>query len=148
MRRFLPAVLVALLLAAGARATDIVVPLTVRPGPLSLAPSTEMTTGGQMPVTVIDARGRGTGWILLARPAGSTVGSLLVMGVESRCGRHSTCTLPTTTTRYPVILPPMRPTPVFTAKPGTGMGTIILTVKLGGPPHTAGVRLSFSLRPS
>ena len=56
-----------LVLAAAASADDVVIPLRVKPGPLTLAPSTVISRKAQVSVTVIDAGGRGAGWELLAR---------------------------------------------------------------------------------
>ncbi|HST26464.1 MAG TPA: hypothetical protein VLJ76_10760 [Gaiellaceae bacterium] len=131
------AILAALVLAAGATADSIVVPLTVRPGSLSLAPASVVARAGQATVNVIDARGKGSGWELLARvPALRPV----VLGVAARCLPHSTCTLPRTSLRYPIVLNPLRPTVVYRAQPRTGMGAIGLTLRLGGVLGASAVR--------
>jgi hypothetical protein len=135
-----------LVVTAGAAADVIVVPLTVRPGMLTLAPVTVIARSARISVTVVDARGSGAGWELLARSAGPTGGTLVVTGVESRCGHRSTCTLPRSEVRYPVMLTSLRPTVLVRAKPGTGMGTIGLTLRLAAPARL-GKALRFSVRP-
>ena len=124
----------------------VVVPLTVRPGSLALAPVTATARGSRIPGTVVDARGSGAGWGLLARPAGASGGTVIVTSVEARCGPHSTCTLPRTATHYPIMLTPLRLTSMFTARPGTGMGSVSLVVRLVVPAEP-GAALSFSVRP-
>jgi opacity protein-like surface antigen len=146
MRRFLLAALAVLVLAAAASADDVVIPLTVKPGPLTLAPATVITKTAQISVTVVDARGRGAGWELLARAPMSVGGPVMIQGVEPRCGLHSTCTWPRNDTRYPIVLNAWRPTVVFRAQPGTGMGTISMIVKLRGPARIR-TTVSFSVRP-
>lgn len=149
MRRLPLAVLAALLFAAAAYADDVVVPLTVRPGTLSLAPASTLSAASRLTVTVTDARGHGAGWTLLARSVGLFTRPVLVAGVDARCGDHSTCTLPRTGVRYPVILSPFRPVRVFDAQRGTGMGAVILTLRLVLPLRAAGVQaLRFSIQPS
>ena len=145
--RIIPAVLAALVLAAGAAADVVVVPLTVRPGTLSLAPATAIARQAHVGVTVVDARGKGAGWQLLARAAVSGGMRTIVQGVELRCAPRSTCTLPQTKLRYPVVLDPLRPTVVFQAEAGTGMGAIGLTLKLAGP-VLGWTALRFVVRPS
>lgn len=147
MLRFLPAALAALVLAAGAAADVVVVPLTVRPGSLTMAPVRAISRSSRIPVTVVDARGSGAGWELLARPAGASSGTVIVTGVEQRCGYHSTCTLPRPAVHYPIRLTSLRPTRVFAAQPGSGMGTIGLTLRLAAPAQI-GASLSFSVRPA
>jgi len=144
--RLFPAVLAALILAAGAAADDVVVPLTVWPGMLSLAPATALARSAQVGVTVVDARGNGAGWQLLARAAVSGGSRSVVQGVKSRCAPRSTCTLPRTTIRYPVVLSPLRPTLVYRAEARTGMGAIALTLKLAGP-GLGSAALRFVVRP-
>ena len=70
-----------------------------------------------------------------------------IQGVEPSCGLHSTCTWPRNDTRYPIVLNAWRPTVVFRAQAGTGMGTISMILKLGGPVRT-GTTVSFLVRPS
>ena len=147
MQRFLLAAVAALVLAASAAADNIVVPLTVRPGSLRLAPATVLARSARTTVTVTDARGHGAGWTLLARATG-VLRTVVVTGVELRCGTHSTCTLPRTRIRYPVSLSPLRAVPVLDAEQGTGMGSIVLTLELSsrGLAGTAALRFSVQAR--
>jgi len=148
MRPLLVAALAVLALASGgAYADDVVVPVTVRPGPLALTPVTVVAQGAQTSITVTDARGKGAGWTLLARLAGPTGRTVVVTGVDTRCGERSTCTVPRTTIRYPVMLTTFRSTPVIDARRGTGMGKIVLTLRLGSQARL-GVALRFAVRPS
>jgi hypothetical protein len=147
MRRFLPAVLAVLALAAAASADDVVIPLTVKPGPLTLVSATVLTRRAQVSMTVIDARGKGAGWELLARAPTWDGAPAVLQGVDSRCGRRSTCALPRNDVRYPISLDAWRPAVVFRAPAGTGMGTISLILRLAGPIRT-GPAISFALRPS
>jgi hypothetical protein len=147
MRRFPPAALAALVLAASASADNVVVPLTVRPGSLALAPSTALPRSAHVSVTVTDARGRGAGWTLLARIAGPTR-MLVVTGVDVSCGAHSTCTLPQNRLRYPILLSSLRAVPVLDAERGTGMGTIAVTLRFGSRPLAGVASLKFSVRPT
>ena len=112
-----------------------------------MAPVKAISKSSRISVTVVDARGRGAGWQLLARPAGPSSGTVIVTGVESRCGHHSTCTLPRTAVHYPIKLTSLRPTRVFAAQPGSGMGTIGLTLRLAAPAQL-GAALGFSVRPA
>lgn len=153
MRRFLLAALAVLVLATSASADDIVVPLTVRPGSLSLAPAGALARSARVAVTVTDARGRGAGWTLLARLAGPSR-TVVVTGVDVRCGAHSTCTLPRTRVRYPIMLSSLRAVPVLDARRGTGMGSIAVTIRLGwravrmGSQALGDAALTFAVRPS
>ena len=147
MRPLLAAALAVLALASGASADDIVVPVTVRPGPLALTPVTALARGAQTSITVTDARGKGAGWTLLARLAGPTGRTVVVTGVDTRCGERSTCTVPRTSIRYPVMLTTFHSTPVIDARRGTGMGKIVLTLRLGSQARL-GVALRFAVRPS
>jgi hypothetical protein len=144
---FLPAALAALVLAAGAAADVVVVPLTVRPGSLTMAPVKAVSRSSRISVTVVDARGRGAGWELLARSAGRVGRTVVVTGVELRCGHDSTCTLPGNTMHYPIMLSSYRSVPLLRAQRGTGMGTIGLTVRLAAPSQL-GAALSFSVHPA
>ena len=123
------------------------VPLTVRPGSLTLAPSNALARSAHVAVTVTDARGHGAGWTLLARIAGPTR-TVVVTGVVVSCGAHSTCTLPRARVRYPVLLSSLRAVPVLDAQRGTGMGTISATLGFGQQSFAAGASLRFSVRPS
>ena len=146
MRHFCLAAVAALVFAAAAYGDDVPVPLTVRPGPLALAPVTVLARDARANLTVVDARGRGAGWTLLARSAGPAR-AVVVIGVDARCGARSTCTLPHTRVHYPVLLSSVRLVPVLDAQRGTGMGMIVITLRLGThSPGGAAVR--FAVRPS
>jgi hypothetical protein len=155
MRRLVLAALAALVFAAAASADDVVVPLTIRPGGLTLAPATTLSRGARVSVSVTDARGHGAGWTLFARTAGPGATLVYVTGVDSACGRDSTCTLPRTNLRYPILLSPLRDVPVLVARPGTGMGMFSITLRLGrraasaqGAIGAGGAALRFAVRPS
>jgi|SRR5579859_5104683 len=145
MRPLLVAALAVLALAAGAYADGVVVPVTVRPGPLALSPVTALARGTQISVTVTDARGQGAGWTLLARLSGPIGRTVVVTGVDTRCGDRSTCTVPRTNIRYPVMLTTLRSTPLIDAQRGTGMGKIVLIVRLGSQARL-GAALRFAVR--
>jgi hypothetical protein len=130
MRRLVLAVVAALVFAAAASADDVVIPLTVRPGSLTLSPVSTLSRGARVSVTVVDARGHAAGWTLLARTSGPGAATVVVTGVDAACGRHSTCTLPRTSLRYPILLTPSRDVPVLVARRGTGMGTLSLILRL------------------
>jgi hypothetical protein len=137
-------VLAGFALAGAAAADDVRVPLTVRPGTLTLAPATVASRAERATVTVVDARGKGAGWRLVARVAGLGARALVVTGVELRCGPHSTCTLPQSEVRYPVLLG-RQPVLVLTSSHGTGMGSIAVTLRLASVP-SPGTQLAFSVR--
>ena len=147
MRRLSLAAVAALVFAAAGHADDVVVPLTVRPGPLSLAPATALAHGARIAVTVTDARGHGAGWTLLARMGGPGARAVVVAGVDARCGFHSTCTPPRTRVRDPIMLSSLRAVPIFDAQRGTGMGAVELTVRLGVQSRQ-GAALRFAVQPS
>ena len=130
MRRLLLAVVVALVLAAGAAADSVLIPLTVKPGSLAIVPARAVVRGTSAEVAVVDARGNGAGWEVVASPIGRP---FAIGGVDARCGPRSTCTLPRSAVRYPLALAGLRATTVFTATRGTGMGTIVLTFHFAGP---------------
>jgi hypothetical protein len=96
-------------------------------------------------VTVVDARGKGAGWGLVGRVTGLGGRRVVVSGVDLRCGPRSTCTLPRSHVRYPIVLGG-RPMPVLEAAHGTGMGAIVVTLRLASVP-SPGTGLGFSVRP-
>jgi hypothetical protein len=130
MRRLLLALTGALVLAAGAAADSVVIPVTVKPGSLTITPAQTVVRGASIEVAVVDARGNGDGWEVAASP---TVKRFALVGVDARCGPRSTCTLPRSAVRYPLSLTGLRATTVFAAARGTGMGTIVLTFHFVGP---------------
>jgi opacity protein-like surface antigen len=141
------AALAVLALASSAQADDVVVPVQVRPGTLALAPVAVVARGTQVSVTIVDARGKGAGWSMLARSTGRSFDSAVVTGAQIRCGPRSTCTLPRSTVRYPVVVNRFRPAVVLGALRGTGMGTISVTLRLARAPRL-GAGLNFVVRSS
>jgi hypothetical protein len=120
IRRLVISCFAALVLAAPACAGTIIVKLTFVPGKLA-AKSLPVAVGAgetvQIPVTVADGRGSGTGWTL-SFAAGQ---NLTVTGITARCAANSTCTLPAAAER------PGGAT-VLQAARGTGMGVMHLVV--------------------
>jgi len=120
IRRLVISSFAALVLAAPACAGTIIVKLTFVPGKLAAKSVPAAIAAGetvQIPVTVADGRGNGTGWTL-SFVAGQ---SLAVTGITARCAANSTCTLPTAAQR------PGGAT-VLQAARGTGMGVMHLVV--------------------
>jgi hypothetical protein len=120
IRRLVISCFAALVLAAPACAGTIIVKLTFVPGKLAAKSVPAAIAAGetvQIPVTVADGRGSGTGWTL-SFAAGQ---SLAVTGITARCAANSTCTLPTAAQR------PGGAT-VLQAARGTGMGVMHLVV--------------------
>ncbi|HEX3455850.1 MAG TPA: hypothetical protein VHS03_14590 [Gaiellaceae bacterium] len=130
MRRLFLAAVVALVLAAGASADSVLIPLTVKPGSLTIVPARAVVRGTSAEVAVVDARGNGGGWQVVATPTGRP---FTIAGADARCGSRSTCTLPRSAVHYPLALVGLRATTVFTATRGTGTGTIVLTFHFAGP---------------
>ncbi|HST26381.1 MAG TPA: hypothetical protein VLJ76_10345 [Gaiellaceae bacterium] len=137
--------------ASPARATHIHVVLAVKPGPLRLTadrPAAAVAPGfavvRRVRATVVDARGNGGGWTIdlsLRRPS---AGARIVSIVIAR-GRLSTCSLPEDLAHAPAVLTGARPTQIVTARPGTGMGRIDLTVTIGA--DQAGIDPVLRIRP-
>ena len=95
LRRILITVFAALFLAGPAGAGTIIVKLTFMPGKLVVKAAPATVTGTeQVPVTIADGRGNGSGWTLKVNSASP----VRVVGITARCAANSTCTLPTTTT--------------------------------------------------
>jgi hypothetical protein len=113
IRRLVISCFAALVLAAPACAGTIIVKLAAKSLPVAVAAGETV----QIPVTVADGRGSGTGWTL-SFAAGQ---SLTVTGITARCAANSTCTLPTAAVR------PGGAT-VLQAARGTGMGVMHLVV--------------------
>lgn len=146
-------VLLATLAAAeSARADDIRVTVDVRPGHLTLDAAADVSSPAELSrglhrvlVTVTDARGSGAGWQLDLRAANIGAGKIAVVGIDTRCGKRSTCTLPQTRAGVPAALVPGRRTTVVEGRRGTGMGRIEVTLTIAT--GTAGEQaLSFSLQ--
>src|SRR5258708_32746439 len=92
LRRISITVFAALFLAAPAGAGTIIVKLTFVPGKLAVkAVPTTVAGTQQVPVTIADGRGNGTGWTLRVNSANP----VRVVGITARCAANSTSTLPT-----------------------------------------------------
>jgi len=143
-RRTIIACLAVLSAAPAAHAADVTVHATVTRGDLSTVfppasvslPIVDLDSGGDqhvfvdLPFTVDDSRGNGSGWSLTVAsngfwqalaPMPSTSASFT--GATAGCASGNVCTLPSTTVSYPVAVdagvPPVR---FFNADTGTGMG--------------------------
>jgi hypothetical protein len=88
-----------------------------------------------VPVVVTDATGSGDGWILQlatnSEASSQSAGTPFITGMVVRCAVDSTCSLPMNTVSYsnPISLG-ADTTPVFSAAHDTGMGMILLNVKV------------------
>jgi hypothetical protein len=92
LRRIFITFLAALFLAAPAGAGTIIVKLTFVPGKLAVKAAPTIVTGtNQVPVTIADGRGNGSGWTLKVNSSSP----VRVVGITARCAANSTCTLPT-----------------------------------------------------
>ena len=97
-----------------------------------------------LPITVIDARGSGSGWNLMITSTTfhyvdhdgnkdrlSTTASRVV-GVSASCSTRSTCTVPANSILYPLLIPaaktPPPPVKFFNAAHYTGLGMFMLTM--------------------
>jgi hypothetical protein len=146
-------VLLAALAAAGsARALDIKVTANVRPGPFTLDGVTDVTSPfdrsrglRRVVVTVTDARGSGAGWRLDLRIVNGPVDGIAVVGIDVRCGKRSTCTLPRTLVGFPSELALNRRTTVVEGRQGTGMGRVDVTLTIAAKPAGGRPELRFSL---
>jgi hypothetical protein len=125
------------LLAAGPAlgGNTISVGLALHSGGLTLqAPALAAIPGRsvQVPLTIADARGTGSGWTL--KLAGSA--SVTITGITARCAAGSTCTLPSGTGRGGILQ----------AARDSGMGVIQLVVTVA-PLHSgsASVPLVFNV---
>src|SRR2546421_10609383 len=94
-----------------------------------------------LPITVIDARGSGKGWKLTITSTRfkmtSSKGELptnasSITGVSLSCNAHSTCTNPTNSISYPLIVPAGNPLPrpvkFFNASVKSGLGKFLLSM--------------------
>jgi hypothetical protein len=120
-----------------ARALDIRVTTTVIPGHLTLGPAANVTSPAErsrelhrVVMTVIDARGSGSGWRLEARS--TATGDVAIVGIDTACGRKSTCTLPQNLARLPAKAATGRRTTVIETRKGTGMGRVEVTLTIAG----------------
>src|SRR4051812_42229422 len=129
LRRILTGLAIALLTAGPAGAGTIVVKLSFAPGKLvaKAAPTLASANGPvQVPVTIADGRGSGSGWTLrlaAGRP-------LTVTSITARCAAGSTCTLPRAA-RGP------SGSTVLRAERDSGLGVINLVVTVAALPDGA-----------
>jgi hypothetical protein len=138
LRRILLSTFATLVLATPACAGTIIVKLTFVPGKLSAAavPASATTVGPiQVPVTIADGRGSGSGWSLRLLASRKVT----VTRITARCAASSTCKLPAETT-----------TPVgniiLRASRDSGMGVMTLLVTVAPlPPGSSPTPLTFTV---
>jgi hypothetical protein len=159
-RRWAPGYLVtALVLLAtlstteSARALDIHVTANIHPGHLTLTAATDVTSPAErmhglhrVLITVTDARGHGHGWQLSVRANSAANEESTVVGIDARCGRRSTCTLPRDLPSLPATLMTGRRTPVLEAQKGTGIGRIDVTLTIASTTANDEPAFAFSLQ--
>ncbi|HWB22134.1 MAG TPA: hypothetical protein VG652_04545 [Gaiellaceae bacterium] len=128
----------ALLLAAPAFGSNIVVTLGLKTGGLTLqAPQAAAAAGKtiQVPLTIADARGSGAGWTLHL----SSSKSVAITSITARCADGSTCTLPRS-------IGTASGATILRVAPDSGMGVMDLVVTVAPLAQSAGaVPLSFSV---
>jgi hypothetical protein len=133
-RRIFLTVLAALFLAAPAGAGTIIVKLTFVPGTLAVkAPATTVSGTREIPVTIADGRGNGSGWTLKV----SSAKPVTVVGITARCAGNSTCTLPTAASGPAGSI-------VLRAARDSGMGVMNLVVTLAAQSGSTPVSFSVS----
>ena len=134
LRRISITVLAALFLAAPAGAGTIIVKLTFVPGKLAVkAVPTTVAGTQQVPVTIADGRGNGSGWTLKVNSASP----VRVVGITARCAANSTCTLPTAVSTPSGNI-------VLRAAHDSGMGVMNLVVTLASQSGSTPVSFSIS----
>jgi hypothetical protein len=134
LRRISITVLAALFLAAPAGAGTIIVKLTFVPGKLAVkAPPTTVAGTQQVPVTIADGRGNGSGWTLKVNSASP----VRVVGITARCAANSTCTLPTAVSTPSGNI-------VLRAARDSGMGVMNLVVTLAAQSGSTPVSFTVS----
>jgi hypothetical protein len=134
LRRISITVLAALFLAAPAGAGTIIVKLTFVPGKLAVkAVPTTVAGTEQVPVTIADGRGNGSGWTLKVNSASP----VRVVGITARCAANSTCTLPTAVSTPSGNI-------VLRAAHDSGMGVMNLVVTLASQSGSTPVSFSIS----
>ena len=117
VRRTLLVLLAAAASASPATAGDIGVSLGARPGTLhAKAARVQLGSLVDVPVSVVDARGNGAGWVL------RLAGGATITRVVARCAARSTCTLPRGRVSGDTLV----------AGANTGMGAMELTVTVSG----------------
>lgn len=159
LRRWTAGAMAALVLLAtlagaeSALALDIKVTATIRPGHLTLDAATDVSSPAELRqglhrvlITVTDARGSGDGWRLDLRATTTAARGIAVVGIDTRCGKRSTCTLPQPRAVLPAELAPGRGTTIVEGRKGTGMGRIDLTLTIATGTANGKQALSFSLR--
>jgi hypothetical protein len=134
LRRISITVLAALFLAGPAGAGTIIVKLTFVPGKLAVkaAPATVEGTE-QVPLTIADGRGNGSGWTLKITSASP----VRVVGITARCAANSTCTLPSAASTPAGNI-------VLRAAHDTGMGVMNLVVTLASQSGSTPVSFTIS----
>jgi hypothetical protein len=149
-----------LIAATSAPAANVTATATVTGGTLSLASSaapafsvtlngTDQTPSYTMPMTVTDATGTGAGWNVTITSTAFTTGpksfangASTVTGVTATCVAATTCTNPTNSTTYPLIVPAAAAPPtavkLFNSALNTGLGSFTLTptVQVAVPANT------------
>ena len=134
LRRISITVLAALFLAAPAGAGTIIVKLTFVPGKLAVkAVPTTVAGTEQVPVTIADGRGNGSGWTLKVNSASP----VRVVGISARCAGNSTCTLPSAVSTPSGNI-------VLRAAHDSGMGVMNLVVTLASQSGSTPVSFSIS----
>ena len=134
LRRITITTLAALFLAAPAGAGTIIVKLTFVPGKLAVkAVPTTVAGTEQVPVTIADGRGNGSGWTLKVNSASP----VRVVGITARCAGNSTCTLPTAVSAPSGNI-------VLRAGHDSGMGVMNLVVTLASQSGSTPVSFSIS----
>jgi len=130
--------ILALLVAAPAFGSNVVVTLGLKTGALTLqAPQASAAAGKaiQVPITVADARGSGAGWTLQLNSAKSVA----ITSITARCAAGSTCTLPRS-------IGTAGGTTILRVAPDSGMGVMDLVVTVAPLAQSSGaVPLSFSV---
>jgi hypothetical protein len=128
----------ALLIAAPAFGSNVVVTLGLKTGGLTLqAPQASAAAGKaiQVPITIADARGSGAGWTLQL----NSLKDVAITSITARCAAGSTCTLPR------AIGTPSGASILHVA-PDSGMGVMELVVTVAPLAQSAdAVPLSFSV---
>jgi hypothetical protein len=140
--------LAALTASGTASGGDVRVVVGVKPGPLMMSVGGDSLVGSglhRITITVTDARGSGAGWRLEATPSRASTGTVTLVGVETRCGKNSTCTLPQAPAAPSTRLAAGQPTPVLTAWKGEGMGRVEIHLTVAASSASSRIALAFSL---
>jgi hypothetical protein len=110
---------------------------------LTLSKKKAQTASYSLAITVVDARGSGGGWNLMitstwfsmAKSKGHLPAKASsISGVSFACGMLSTCTYPSNSIRYPLVIPanstPPPPVKFFNANVRSGLGNFSLAMKV------------------